>query len=184
MENPKLEPGFPATLFLDYLFRMSGIQKQFASRKSGTATSKGSAMEPADDNKARAGFGSLYPVFFELVRDFPDFYVQTGLDEDELAALEKKLDFRFPDELREFLRHFSAVAMNGLTIRADQLGPIVMPSSEAIVIGEFYLNNPGDRLLMLPEDSSIYYLENRNGAITKLAANMSDFFEKTLPKYL
>lgn len=133
---------------------------------------------------ARAGFGSLYPVFWERARDFPDFHVEPGLDGEELAALEKKLDFRFPDELRDFLSHFSVVAMNGLAIRADQLGPIVMPSSEAIVIGELYLNNPGDRLLMLPGDSSIYYLENRNGAITKLAANMRDFFEKTLPKYL
>ena len=44
--------------------------------------------------------------------------------------------------------------------------------------------NPGDRLLMLPDDPAVYYLEQRNGAITKMADGVFNFFNKTLVKYL
>lgn len=74
--------------------------------------------------------------------------------------------------------------MAGLSVKAAEFGPIVMPGSEALVIGEFYLYNPGDRLLMLADDPAVYYLEQRNGAITKMADGIINFFDKTLVKYL
>ena len=39
-------------------------------------------------------------------------------------------------------------------------------------------------LLMLPGDESVYYLEQRNGAITKLADTVESFFNQTLPRHL
>ena len=74
--------------------------------------------------------------------------------------------------------------MAGLSVKAAEFGPIVMPGSDALIIGEFYLYNPGDRLLMLPDDPAVYYLEQRNGAITKMADGVFNFFNKTLVKYL
>ena len=53
-----------------------------------------------------------------------------------------------------------------------------MPGSDALIIGEFYLYNPGDRLLMLPDDPAVYYPEQRNGAITKTADGVFNFFNK------
>ena len=37
---------------------------------------------------------------------------------------------------------------------------------------------------MLPDDPAVYYLEQRNGAITKMADGVFNFFNKTLVKYL
>lgn len=136
------------------------------------------------ENTPREAFARLFPKFYALVRDFPDFRVEPGLDAARLAALEQKLEIRLADEMRNFFQNCSAVAMNGLFIGARGLGPIVMPSSEALIIGEFYLHNPGDRLLMLPDDSSIYYLEQRNGAITRLARSLDEFFNEVLPRHL
>ena len=101
-----------------------------------------------------------------------------------MAALEKKLEFGFSKELRELLTRCAAISMAGLSVKAAEFGPIVMPGSDALIIGEFYLYNPGDRLLMLPDDPAVYYLEQRNGAITKMADGVFNFFNKTLVKYL
>ena len=84
----------------------------------------------------------------------------------------------------EDLTRCAAVSMAGLSVKAAEFGPIVMPGSDALIIGEFYLYNPGDRLLMLPDDPAVYYLEQRNGAITKMADGVFNFFNKTLVKYL
>ena len=129
-------------------------------------------------------FAELYPLFYEKVKDFPDFQLEQGLSSEDLDEIEKKLDIKIEERLRELFNISASLKMNGLAIKARELGPIVMPSSEALVIGEFYLYHPGDRLLMLPNDSSIYYLEQRNGAITKLARNLDDFLNVTLPRFL
>lgn len=129
-------------------------------------------------------FAELYPLFYERAKDFPDFCLESGLSPEELNEIEKKLDIKIDERLRELFYISGSLKMNGLSIKARELGPIVMPSSEALVIGEFYLYFPGDRLLMLPNDSSIYYLEQRNGAITKLAKNLDDFLNLTLPRFL
>ncbi|MDE5831931.1 MAG: SMI1/KNR4 family protein [Desulfovibrio sp.] len=129
-------------------------------------------------------FAERYPQFYEKIRDFPDFSLEPGLMDDELEAIEKRLDYKIGNDLKELFKIAATVKMNGLSIKARELGPIVMPSSEALVIGEFYLYHPGDRLLMLPDDPAVYYLEQRNGAITKLANNLPDFFNLTLPRFL
>ncbi len=138
---------------------------------------------PGDD-PGRQALAACLPEFYAAVRDFPDLRVEPGLDDGAIAALETRLDFRLPAGLRRLLRHCAAISMNGLSLRAREFGPIVMPGSEALVIGELYLHNPGDRLLMLPNDESVYYLEQRNGAITKLADTGEGFFNQTLPRHL
>lgn len=135
-------------------------------------------------DSARQALQALLPEFYAAVGDFDDLNVAPGLSSEELAALEKKLEFTFSKELREFLAHCAALSMAGLSVKAAEFGPIVMPGSEALVIGEFYLYNPGDRLLMLADDPAVYYLEQRNGAITKMGEGVINFFEKTLVKYL
>lgn len=132
----------------------------------------------------RMAFATLYPQFYNLVKEYPDFKVDAPLAKNEIDAIEKKLEINLDSYLRNFFMACSGMKMNGLSIKANELGPIVMPDSEALVIGEFYLYHPGDRLLMLPEDSSIYYLEQRNGAITKMARNLDEFFNRVLPKCL
>lgn len=129
-----------------------------------------------------AKFSELYPLFYERVKDFPDFILEHGLSEKEIAELERKLEFGLDAGLRKFFA--VALKMNGLAIKARELGSIVTPASDALIIGEFFLYNDGDRLLMLPDDPAVYYLEQRNGAITRLAGNLQDFFNLTLPKFL
>ncbi len=138
---------------------------------------------PEEDPGKRA-LAACLPEFYAAVREFPDLRVETGLADDAIAALETRLDFRLAEGLKRLLRRCAAISMNGLSLRAREFGPIVMPGSEALVIGELYLHNPGDRLLMLPDDESVYYLEQRNGAITKLAGTVEDFFNQTLPRHL
>lgn len=132
----------------------------------------------------RQALQALLPEFYAAVGGFEELNVAPGLGAEEITSLEKKLEFTFSRELREFLGHCAALSMAGLSVKAAEFGPIVMPGSEALVIGEFYLYNPGDRLLMLAGDPAVYYLEQRNGAITKMAGGIIDFFEKTLVKYL
>lgn len=141
-----------------------------------------SPADPADPE--RQALQALLPEFYAAVGEFEDLKVAPGLGPEEIAGLEKKLEFTFSRELREFLGHCAALSMAGLSVKAAEFGPIVMPGSEALVIGEFYLYNPGDRLLMLADDPAVYYLEQRNGAITKMADGIINFFEKTLVKYL
>lgn len=129
-------------------------------------------------------FASYAPVFYEAVKDFPDFRLGCALDANEIAELEKKLEFPFPQELKTLFGIASSVTMYGLSIGSQELGTILMPQSEALIIGYFYLNNPADRLLILPQDPSIHYLEQHNGAIHKLAPNMRDFLDKALIRYL
>lgn len=132
----------------------------------------------------RQALQALLPEFYAAVGAFEELNVAPGLGPEEIAALEKKLEFTFSQGLREFLGHCAALSMAGLSVKAAEFGPIVMPGSEALVIGEFYLYNPGDRLLMLADDPAVYYLEQRNGAITKMADGIINFFDKTLVKYL
>lgn len=134
--------------------------------------------------RGRQALQALLPAFYAAVSDFDDLKVAPGLGPEDIAGLEKKLEFTFSKELRELIGHCAALSMAGLSVKAVEFGPIVMPGSEALVIGEFYLYNPGDRLLMLAADPAVYYLEQRNGAITKMADGVIDFFEKTLVKYL
>ncbi|WP_165065269.1 SMI1/KNR4 family protein [Desulfovibrio sp. ZJ200] len=137
---------------------------------------------PAADG--RQALQALLPAFYAAAGDFEDLNAAPGLGPEEIAGLEKKLEFTFSKELRELIGHCAALSMAGLSVKAAEFGPIVMPGSEALVIGEFYLYSPGDRLLMLAGDPAVYYLEQHNGAITKMADGIIDFFEKTLVKYL
>lgn len=142
-------------------------------------------MTQAPGNDAgRQALAACLPEFYAAVREFPDLRVEPGLDDGAIAALEARLDFRLSAGLKRLLRQCATISMNGLSLKAREFGPIVMPSSEALVIGELYLHNPGDRLLMLPDDESVYYLEQRNGAITKLADTVEGFFNQTLPRHL
>ena len=129
-------------------------------------------------------FSQRFPQFYEIVREFPDFRLEAGLAPEELEEIERKIDYRLHDGLKEFFSIASSLKMNGLSIKARELGPIVTPATEAVIIGEFYLHQPGDRLLMLPDDASIYYLEQRNGAITKMAKDMDEFLNHVLPRFL
>lgn len=138
---------------------------------------------PGDD-PGRQALAACLPEFYAAVREFPDLKAEPGLADDAIATLELRLDFRLSEGLKRLLRQCAAISMNGLSFKAREFGPIVMPSSEALVIGELYLHNPGDRLLMLPDDESVYYLEQRNGAITKLADTVEGFFNQTLPRHL
>lgn len=137
-----------------------------------------------EENTARQALAAYLPEFYAAVGDFPDLKAEPGLSDEAITALEQRLDFRLAEGLKKLLRQCAAISMNGLSVRADHFGPIVMPSSEALVIGELYLHNPGDRLLMLPGDETVYYLEQRNGAITKLADSVEAFFNQTLPRHL
>ncbi len=132
----------------------------------------------------REALAAHLPAFYEAVAAFPDFYVEKTLDAGTLAAIEQKIDFQLHDDLRELFGICSVIAMNGLKISANELGSILMPGSEGLILGEFYLRSPGDRLLMLPDDPAIYYLEQRNGAITKLAPGVREFFNEVLPNCL
>ena len=136
------------------------------------------------DDAARAALAAYLPEFYAAVGEFPDLHVEPGLSDADIAALETRLDFRLSEGLKRLLRECATISMNGLSVRAAHFGPIVMPSSEALIIGELYLHNPGDRLLMLPDDETVYYLEQRNGAITKLADSVENFFNQTLPRHL
>lgn len=135
-------------------------------------------------NKQQENFSAFAPHFYECVKAFPDFHLSPALDEEELTNLETKHAFPLPDELRKLFKITSAIHMNGLDLDARKMGNINLPDSEALVIAYFYLYNAADRLLLKAADPAIYYLEQHNGAITKLAANTRDFLEKTLPKYL
>lgn len=137
-----------------------------------------------NDAKAINYVASNYPDFYAAVKDFPDLKLEAGLDDDELARLEQKLEIDLSDELRNFFRSCGALAMNGLSVGSRELGPIRMPNSDAWVVGYFYLYNAADRLLMLPGDDSIYYLEQHNGAVTKLAPSLAKFFNEVLPRRL
>lgn len=138
---------------------------------------------PPDETTDKA-LSLCLPAFHAATREFPDLRLAKGLTAEQIADLEQALDFSLDNELKKLLGQLGAIAMNGLSLRADQFGPIVMPDSDALVIGEFYLHNPGDRLLMLAGEANVYYLEQRNGAITRMAANIHDFFDKTLLHYL
>lgn len=138
----------------------------------------------APDEVTDKALSICLPAFHAVARDFPDLRLARGLSAEQIASLEQALDYSLDNDLKKLLGQLGAIAMNGLSLRADQFGPIVMPDSEALVIGEFYLHNPGDRLLMLAGEATIYYLEQRNGAITKMAANIHDFFDKTILHYL
>ncbi|MGE9984601.1 SMI1/KNR4 family protein [Desulfovibrio sp. SGI.169] len=146
------------------------------------ATSPGAS--PASGDPARQALRNFLPEFYAAVGEFEDLKVMPGLSPEAVTALETKLDFSFSQGLRELLTHCAAISMAGLSVKAAEFGPIVMPGSDALIIGEFYLHNPGDRLLMLPDDPSVYYLEQRNGAITKMADDIAGFFNRTLLKYL
>ena len=136
------------------------------------------------DAAAREALAACLPEFYAAVGEFPDLHVEPGLSDADIMALETRLDFRLAEGLKKLLRQCATISMNGLSVRAAHFGPIVMPSSEALIIGELYLHNPGDRLLMLPDDETVYYLEQRNGAITKLADSVEKFFNQTLPRHL
>ena len=136
------------------------------------------------EEAGKAALAAYLPEFFAAVGEFPDLKAEPGLSDEDIAALEQRLDFRLSEGLKRLVRQCAAISMNGLSVRAAHFGPIVMPSSEALIIGELYLHNPGDRLLMLPNDETVYYLEQRNGAITKLADSVENFFNQTLPRHL
>ncbi|MDE6734264.1 MAG: SMI1/KNR4 family protein [Desulfovibrio sp.] len=136
------------------------------------------------EEAGKAALASYLPEFFAAVGEFPDLKAEPGLSDEDIAALEQRLDFRLSEGLKRLVRQCAAISMNGLSVRAAHFGPIVMPSSEALIIGELYLHNDGDRLLMLPNDETVYYLEQRNGAITKLADSLENFFNQTLPRHL
>lgn len=129
-------------------------------------------------------FADFAPIFLALVKDFPDFQLTPPLSEDELTNLENANAFQIPKELKTFFKISSTLRMNGLTIDSAQLAAIQLPDSEGLILGYFYLYNAADRLLLKAGDPAIYYLEQHNGAITKLAANFQDFLEKILPRYL
>lgn len=139
---------------------------------------------PLPTDPARQALRALLPEFYAAVGGFDDLKVAPGLSPEAVTALEKKLEFSLSDELRQLLTHCAAISMAGLSVKASEFGPILMPGSDALIIGEFYLYNPGDRLLMLPGDPAVYYLEQRNGAITKMADTVFNFFDKTLVRYL
>lgn len=129
-------------------------------------------------------FHEYWPVFYELVEDFPDFRLEPGIDEATIKKLEQQLEFEFAPALKKFFCACSAMGMNGLKIRADQLAVIHLPDSPALLLGYLNLGNAADRLLMLPGNDAIYYLEQHNGAITKIAPNMDLFFDEILPRRL
>ncbi|MBD5417259.1 MAG: SMI1/KNR4 family protein [Desulfovibrio sp.] len=136
------------------------------------------------EEAGKTALAAYLPEFFAAVGEFPDLKAEPGLSDEDIAALEQRLDFRLSEGLKRLVRQCAAISMNGLSVRAAHFGPIVMPSSEALIIGELYLHNDGDRLLMLPNDETVYYLEQRNGAITKLADSLENFFNQTLPRHL
>ena len=136
------------------------------------------------EEAGKVALAAYLPEFYAAVGEFPDLKAEPGLSDEDIAALEQRLDFRLPEGLKRLVRQCAAISMNGLSVRAAHFGPIVMPSSEALIIGELYLHNDGDRLLMLPNDETVYYLEQRNGAITNLADSLENFFNQTLPRHL
>lgn len=135
-------------------------------------------------DEAENCFSKNWPVFYELVKDFSDFTLAAGLSASQLQKKEEELEFRFDSGLKKLFLAASALAMNGLSIRADQLGVINLPESEALILGYLNLGSAADRILMLPNDESIYYLEQHNGAITKIAKNIDALFNEILPRRL
>lgn len=129
-------------------------------------------------------FASYAPDFYEAVKDFPDFSLADPLSPFEIAKLEKDIEFQLPQGMREFLGIASGISLNGLSMAKGEFASILMPNSEALIIGYFYLRNPGDRLMLLPGDEAVYYMEQRNGSITKMANNLKDFLNVALPRHL
>lgn len=132
----------------------------------------------------RLDFAAYVPDFYAAVKDFPDFSLAGPLSDAEIANLEKDIEFQLPKGMREFLGIASGISLNGLSMGKDEFASILMPNSEALITGYFYLRNPGDRLLLLPGDEAVYYMEQRNGSITKMANNMKDFLNAVLPRHL
>lgn len=132
----------------------------------------------------RMAFRECWPVFYDLAEDFPDFQLEAGLNNVAIAKLEQDQEFDFAPALKKFFNACSSMSMNGLKIRADQLATIQLPDSPALLLGYLNLGDAADRLLMLPNDDSIYYLEQHNGAITRIAPNMDLFFNEILPRRL
>ena len=133
---------------------------------------------------AKAAFRENWPIFSDLVEDFPDFQLAPGLAEEEIGKLEENLGFELHPDLEKLFSCCASLSMNGLAIRADQLGTIRLPDSEALILGYLNLGNAADRLMMRPGDASLYYLEQHNGAITKIAENIDAFFNVVLPRRL
>lgn len=118
---------------------------------SGAAAATASGEQPAHTAQAQprpdaAGAAVLralelaLPGFFAAVGAFPDLRVEPGLTPDAIDALERRLDFPLAAGLKRLLGQCAAISMNGLALRASHFGPILMPGSEALVIGEFYLS--------------------------------------------
>lgn len=144
----------------------------------------GDLQMPSSCDQTATPLKQFMPVFYEAAQNFPDFRTLPPLSPEEVANFEKKLEFEFSPELRRFLEASAGITMNGLSILAERLAVISLPNSDGLLLGEFYLNNPGDRLLMLPGEPAVYYLEQRDGNILRLAPSLDVFFNKTLPALL
>lgn len=133
---------------------------------------------------AHAAFQEGWPIFYDLVSDFPDFQLEPGLTDAEIANLEEINEFEFRPALRKLLSACSGLSMNGLKMRANELAVIQLPDTPALLLGYLNLGHAADRLLMLPGGDAICYLEQHNGAITKIAPSLDALFNEVLPRRL
>lgn len=139
----------------------------------------------ADDRAAvLLGCTDMLPQFCETLRKWKNFDIRAGLSPEEIAALEQRLDFSLDDELKQLLSRFSGLSFPGFFLDASNFNLVRLPETEGLLLAEFQMYSPGDRVLMLRGDESVYYMEQRNGSFIVLSGSLTSFFEKKLTRHL
>lgn len=125
----------------------------------------------------RQALQALLPEFYAAVGAFEELNVAPGLGPEEIAALEKKLEFTFSQGLREFLGHCAA-PFHGRPVREGRRvrPPLSCPAPKPWSSANFIFTTPATGCSCWPTDPAVYYLEQRNGAITKMADRHNQFF--------
>ena len=133
-----------------------------------------------------------YPLLFEKYPRFGKSLKNTFFDGDRLGqgiteADLSAIDFKLPEDIREFFEVVSVIDVDGVTIDFGHLRTETLCGKEYLILGEYWKEADGDLLLVnlnkTQSSTFIYYYAHELNKVKKLCNSIEDLMEKKLSWY-
>ncbi len=128
-----------------------------------------------------------YPKFSKALAKVldPSDEIKPAATEEQIADQESVLDFTLPVQVREFFLLTAGIQVTtGVILSLSGMFDLTIHGERYCVLGEFWKEADGDRLLLLPGEESIWYYAHEQDKAKRLCNNMTELLEKKLARYL
>ena len=122
---------------------------------------------------------SFYPKLFSILRKclLANDVVKAGVKENDILETQSKLGIYLGNDLCTFFKNISVIKIEGFSIDFNKLSKCTYSGQNYLFLGDYWLDNDGDELLINLEIGSIHYRNIGSNSIVFLSPSFISFIE-------